>query len=247
VAAPRRRLSAARLITAPILFFLAAGLTIQSIVALADFAHNADTRDLAASIEKGFSSDPDYIARFAAESDLARPSSDCDDALTRARLTVSLAALEGATKGSDLAKMDAAAKNALDVARERLICNPLDGNAWLRYAMINVQSSGPAPMAIEALRLSYWCAPNENWVIEARLPFATRLYLAGATEFEAEYRDDLQRFATYEPGAQVAATYVAIDPRIRALLHPLIAVQPEKRKKAIVAEIDRLGLLFDAP
>jgi hypothetical protein len=58
--------------------------------------------------------------------------------------------------------------------------------------------------------------------------------------------EDLRRFATFESTYQVAATYVAIAPRIQALLHPLIAAQTEPRKKAIVAEIDRLGLIFDA-
>jgi hypothetical protein len=246
VAAPRGRSSAARLITVPILFFLAAGLIIQSAASLALFARSADTRDLAAAIETGLTPDAAYLYRFVAESGLALPSADCDDALTRARLTVGLAALAAATKGTDPAQMDAAARNALQIARSRLSCNPLDGNAWLRFSMINVQSSGPSPTAIEALRLSYWCAPNEGWVIKSRLPFATQLYLAGDIEFETEYRDDLQRFATYEPGRQVASTYIATNPRIRTLLHPLIAAQPEERKKEIVAEIDRLGLLFNA-
>ena len=247
MAAPRRRFSAARLITAPVLFFIVAGLVIHSVAALASFARNADIRDLAASIEAGHDPDPDYLSRFVANNGLDRPSNDCGDALTRARLTVTVAALERATKGTDLALIDAAMQNALETAKHRLSCNPLDGNAWLRLAMIEVQSSGPAPAVIDALRLSFWSAPNESWVMESRLPFATRLYLAGVTGFEAEYRDDLARFADYQPGNQVAATYVNVAPRIQALLHPLIAGQPEKRKKEIIAEIDRLGLLFDSP
>ena len=246
MAAPQRRLSAARIIAAPILFFIAVGLVIQCGFALASFAKAADVRDLAASIEKGFQPDADYLSRFVRDNGLDRPSSDCGDALTRARLTISLAALDAAGKGFDLALIDAATKTALESARHRLACDPLDGNAWLRLAMIEVQSSGPAPAAIDALRLSYWSAPSESWVMAARLPFATRLYLAGAPGFESEYLDDLGRFAAYEPSNQVAATYVDTEPRIRSLLHPLIAAQPEKRKKEIVAEIDRLGLLFDA-
>jgi hypothetical protein len=113
--------------------------------------------------------------------------------------------------------------------------------------MIEAQFSGSTPAAIDALRLSYWSAPNESWILGARLPFATRLYLAGVSGFESEYLEDLRRFATFEPAGQVAATYIKTVPRIRALLHSLIEAQPENRKKATVVEIDRLGLLFDAP
>jgi hypothetical protein len=245
VAAPRRRLTASGLIASPILFVIAIGMIIQSISALVSFAGSADTRDLAASIEKGFQPDPDYLARFVENNGLDHPSAGCGDAFTRARLTVSLAALEAAIKGNDVTLIDAAEKNALEIARRRLICNPLDGNAWLRYAMIDVQASGPAPEAIDALRQSYWSAPNESWVMEARLPFATRLYLAGAPGFDSEYLDDLRRFATYPPANQVAETYAQTAPQIQALLHPLIAAQPDARKKAILAEIDRLGVIFD--
>jgi len=75
---------------------------------------------------------------------------------------------------------------------------------------------------------------------------ATRLYLAGAAGFESAYLEDLARLGTFEPAEQVAAAYVDAAPRIRVLLHPVIAAQPESRRAAIVAEIDRLGLLFDA-
>ena len=244
MAAPGRRSSALKLIVSPILFLITVGLVIQSVSALASFAQTADTRDLAASIEKGFKPDIGYLSRFVRDNGFDRSPNDCGDAITRARLTVGLAALQTASAGNDVEMIDAAERNALEIARHRLTCNPLDGNAWLGLAVIETQSSGPAPTTIDALRLSYWAAPNEGWVMEARLPFATRLYLAGVAGFESEYLDDLRRFADYEPINQVAATYIDIDARIQALLHPMIASQPEARKKAIVAEIDRLGLRF---
>ena len=142
--APRRRLSAARLITAPILFVVAVGVATQSIAALAFFAHNADMRDLAASIENGVSPNRDYLLRFVTDNGLDQTASSCGDTFTRARLTVSLAALQSVAKGDDFALIDAAEANALEIVKERLRCNPLDGNAWLQYAASRVQSSGPA-------------------------------------------------------------------------------------------------------
>ena len=101
------------------------------------------------------------------------------------------------------------------------------------------------PVVIDALRLSYWSAPNESWVMEARLPFATHLFLTGVSALDSEFVNDLRRFVTYQPEPRVAEGYVNAVPQIQALLHPLIAAQPDERKKAILAEIDRLGVIFD--
>jgi hypothetical protein len=245
LAAPRRRRRpVSRLIALPALALIAAALLVRSAAALAAFAANADTRDLAVSIEQGEPADGVYLARFVAAHGLDRPSADCGDAITRSRLTITLAALAAATKGADLAALDAAEKNALQIAGERLRCNPLDGNAWLRFAMVEVQASGPSKQALDALRLSYWAAPAESWIVFARLPFATGLYLAGASGFENEYLEDLRHYVDWERADRVAHTYVATDPRIRALLHPLIAEQPERRRKELVALIDQFGMVF---
>jgi hypothetical protein len=246
VAEARRSRSFAELVAGLILVAIAVGTLARSISGLAALARGADVWDLAASIETGAAADPGYLAGFVADNGLDRPSIDCGDALTRSRLTVGLAAMAGALKGGDWTRIDAAETDALEIAGHRLSCNPLDGNAWLRYAMVEVDSSGPAPKAIEALRMSYRTAPDESWVIAARLPFATRLYLAGALGFESAYLEDLARLGTFESAEEVAAAYVDAAPRIRTLLRPVIATQPQPRRAAIVAEIDRLGLLFDA-
>ena len=243
--APRRGVNASRLIACPILFSIVIGMIIESMRALASSAGGADTLDLAASIEQGIRPEPGYLARFVENNGLDHPSSACGDALTRARLTVALAALDAAIKANDGTLIEAAERNALAIAKRRLVCHPLDGNAWLRYAMIDAQAGGPSARVVDELRLSYWSAPNESWVIDARLPFATRLYLAGVAGFDSEYLGDLRRFATYQPAGQVAKTYARTAPQIQALLHPLIAAQPDARKRVILDEIDRLGVAFD--
>ena len=212
-------------------------------------AANADLFDLAASIEKQAQPDADYLARFIASKGLDRASADCGDPFTRASLTVNLAALDAATKANDAPLADVAEKNAVRAAEHRLECNPLDGNAWLRYAMVENKGRGPVNSVIDALRVSYWTASSEGWIIEARLPFATNLALAGASGFETEYVDDLRRFASFKSTGRVAAAYVALSPPVRRRLRPLIDGEPETRKKAILAEIDRLGVDYqrDAP
>jgi hypothetical protein len=101
----------------------------------------------------------------------------------------------------------------------------------------------------DALRASYWTAPSEGWIIESRLPFATDLVAAASSGFETDYVDDLRRFVSFEPTDRVAAAYVALTPPVRHRLRPLIDGEPETRKKAILAEVDRLGVDYqrDAP
>jgi hypothetical protein len=209
------------------------------------FGRNRQHTHLAASIEKGAEPDADYVSRFAWDKGLDHPTTRCNDVYTRARLTVALAALGAASKANDPRFRDAAEKNALDIAEHRLSCNPLDGNAWLRLAMVEAEGNRTTPATIDALHMSYRSAPNESWIIEARLPFATRLYLAEVPGFDIEYLNDLSRYATYEPEDQVAETYVRSASRVRALLRPLIADQSDSRKEAISADIDRLGATFE--
>ena len=242
MATPRRKTATAAFIASPILFLVAVGVAGASVRALALAAVNADVFDLAGSVETQAQPDADYLAHFIASKGLDQPSSDCGDSFTRASLTVNLAALDAATKALDVPASDAAERNAIRAAEHRLACNPLDGNAWLRYAMVENKGAGPVKSVIDALRTSYWTAPSEGWIIESRLPFATNLVLAGADGFEAEYVDDLRRFTAYESTSRVASAYVALSRSVRQRLRPVIDAQPETRRKAILAEIDRLGV-----
>ncbi len=242
MAAQQRMATAVSLIASPVLLMIALAVAGLSVRALVLFAAHADVFDTAAAIEKGARPDADYLARFVSLAGLDRASVDCGDAYTRASLTVNLAALAAAVDANDAALIDAAERNAVRAAERRLACNPLDGNAWLRYAMVEFRGKGPATSVIEALRASYRTAPSEGWIIEPRLAFATQLYLTGVTAFSAEYSGDLGRFVSFELTNRVAAAYVATNSQVRARLRRPIDEQPEARKKAIVAEIDRLGL-----
>lgn len=249
MATPRRKTTAAAFIAAPILFVIAVGVAGLSARALELSATNADLFDLAASIEKQAQPDADYLSRFVASKGLDRAAVDCGDTFTRASLTVNLALLDAATKKLDAPLAEAAGRSAIHAAGHRLACDPLDGNAWLRYAMVENKSEGRAETVTDALRASYWTAPSEGWIIESRLPFATDLVAAASSGFETEYVDDLRRFVSFEPTDRVAAAYVALTPPVRHRLRPLIDGEPETRKKAILAEVDRLGVDYqrDAP
>lgn len=240
--AGRRIGMAATLIATPVLTLVALAVGSVAVRALILFASNADLFDLASAIEKGARPDAYYLARFVRSAGIDQPAIDCSDPFTRASLTVNLAALDAASQALDVTLIDAAEANAIRAAEHRIGCNPLDGNAWLHYAIAEMRGRGPVRAAIDALKLSYWATPSEGWIIEPRLAFATNLFLAGIEGFEAEYQADLRRYASFEPAARVAAVYVAMSAQVRLPLHRLIAEQAEPRNKAIVAEIDRLGV-----
>jgi len=229
-----------------VLVAVATATVVVSLHALALLANNADISDLSTSLERGLTPpDANSFARFVQTYRLDRSSTDCGDLFTRASLTVTLAALQAATQQKDATLTDIAERNAIRAASHRLSCNPLDGNAWLRYAIVFARRQRPAdPIGpiLNQLRLSYGTAPNEAWVIEPRLAFATNLYLAGAVGFETEYLNDLRLFTSFESAGQVAAAYVKMPPRARVLLQSSIDSEPEPRKKAITAEIDRLSI-----
>jgi hypothetical protein len=244
VAAARRpRPSATSLVTSPILFAIAAAVLALSARALIRFANAADLFDLAASIERdGELPDADYLASFVARSGLDRANADCGDLLTRARVTVSLAMLDAAVEKGDAELTASARATALRAAEQRLSCNPLDGNAWLRYAIATSRGDGPIAQVVDDLRMSYWTTPSEGWIVEPRLDFATGLLGSGVTGFEAEYLEDLRRFASFEPASRVGAAFVETSPPVRARMRSIIDTLPETHKKTIIGEIDALGV-----
>ena len=228
-------------VTSLILTAIALAVACLAVRTLIQFAANADLLDLAAAIEKGAQPDAAYLARYVASAAPDGGSIGCSDPVTRASLTVNLAGLEAATNALDTTLIDAAERNARRAAERRLACNPLDGNAWLRYAIVLTRANGPVASALGALRVSYWAAPSENWVIEPRLAFATNLYLAGVESVSSEYLNDLSRYVLFEPTGRVAAVYIAAPGQLRAALRRLIDAQAEARRRAVMAEIDRLG------
>ncbi len=214
-----------------------AGISARSLTIV---AANADLTDLAASIEQGASPDADYLVRVVGADGFARDSDDCSDAVTRARLTVAWAAADALA--ADAPTLQVVEAGATRAALRRLACDPLDGNAWLRYAMIAERGGTPREAVAAALSASYRLAPAEIWVVEPRLEFVTRSILSGATTVSADYMADLQRFVAFESIARVAAAYVAAPPSVRGWLRPPIDAQPNRRRREILIGIDRLGV-----
>jgi hypothetical protein len=211
---------------------------------LGAFAASAQLRDLAASIEFGAKPDFGYLMNFIRSKGLDRPQADCGDSLTRAQLTVALAALTASAREKNKVSIATSAGIAQQTVVHRLSCSPLDGNAWLRYAIVLEALRQPRAKVVSALGLSYAFAPNEAWIIEPRILFATFLFVRGEKTLEAQYRKDLTLFSTYMPAQEVAQKYVGSPAAVRDILHAAILDQPTERQKNIVDAIDNLGVVF---
>jgi hypothetical protein len=103
----------------------------------------------------------------------------------------------------------------------------------------------PRRMGVAAARIA---APTLSVIgvgmMQAPLGFATNPYLAGVTGFETEYLSDPRRVAFDGSARQFAATYVETASKAPAPLRSLIDAHPDKRKKAVVAAVERHGRDF---
>ena len=218
-------------------------------LALADIAHfsqTADIVDLSASLETGHGAQAAYLAKFTADHDALERAEDCTDAVSRARLTVSLAQLRQVDQ-SDVFQVTPALLRVIAMARARVLCSPVDGNAWLQWSTTQLRAAGPTPEVVKGLQRSALFAPSEAWILMPRLDIEAKLAAARVDGLDLLYGQDLRKFIEHEGVALVAAAYVGHDDDVRTRMRPLIQAQPVGRRHAIVAEIDRLGVDFSMP
>jgi hypothetical protein len=149
---------------------------------------------------------------------LPRPAGLCDPLIARARVTVRLAIADAVAESDQFGRFDDALSDASVALREALRCAPLDGNGWLRLAMVEVQREGPTPQVLQALQASYLAAPVDLWIMRARIPFAARLVASGVTAPEQQLARELVVFLAEAFPQDVAAVYAATSPDARKLL-----------------------------
>lgn len=103
----------------------------------------------------------------------------CRRDVGRAVLTADLAILDhGLRDAAGVALPQDYARTVADF-RSHLACLPLDGNAWLRLAMVRLRFEGPTPAVYDMARLSQWLVPYDAWVMEGRVPFLVGLSQGG--------------------------------------------------------------------
>ncbi len=227
-------------------FAVAAGAAVAAARVLTLQLKNADLIDLANSIDEGALPDKAYLADFAAGIDFEGRARECSDQITRARLTVAVAADRAAHapgETPDKTSVD----QAIGAATKRLECNPLDGNAWLQLGRVEAYERGDEETALKDFEFSYATAPSEAWVLVQRLNDVTPMVEKGDAALEERYSADLRQFVLSASSGQIADAYVTMPETIRKRLRPFIDAQSEGRRKSIVGEIDRLGVDYTRP
>jgi hypothetical protein len=227
-------------------FAVAAGAATAGARVLTLQLRNADLIDLANSIDQGVLPDKPYLADFAAKIDFEAHDRECSDQITRARLTVAVAADRAAHTPGETAN-ETSSDRAVGAAMARLKCNPLDGNAWLQLGRVEAYERGEQEAALKDFEFSYATAPSEAWVLVQRLNDVTPMVEKGGDTLEVRFSSDLRQFVLYAASGQIAEAYVTLPETIRNRLRPFIDAQSQERRKSIVGEIDRLGVDYTRP
>ena len=108
-----------------------------------------------------------------------------------------------------------------ETVKERLRCHPTDGNAWLIQAQVDHYLRRSIESIDNYVRISYWLAPSEYWIIEKRVALQAPRYEQATTQLIAELGSDIWRLVARLPVATVAQIYVATGIRTRAYSHRL--------------------------
>lgn len=198
---------------------------VQSIGTILVQVASADHRLLADQLEAGRQPGWAYLSEFDQERRVTAFAWTCRRDLMRDMISLRLSMLDAAFDLGDLAAIDAARAAATEALETTLACDPLDGNAWLRLAKIDLRFTGPTDRVLDALVASQWSAPNEGWVLRQRLPLVAHLVAAGVEPADQLLRSDVRRFAL---GAS--------PPELKAVLK-------DARGRAVAIAEDELSLL----
>jgi hypothetical protein len=216
------------------LLLLALGLGGWAAARLQEDVAVAPAEQAASYMEQGGELAPDRLRPLAAAADLA---TGCRTGIRRAAVTLHLSGLD-VSDGPSAAAAFAPSIRAITAA---LHCSPLDGNLWLRLAGVEAAADAPLGQVVQALRMSYWTAPNEGWVMLPRIVFAAPLQAAGVPLLAAEFGDDLRNTVLYGASEDVVALRAMLPDALQPKVDRLVAALPETHRSALDDAFARAG------
>jgi hypothetical protein len=144
----------------------------------------------------------------------------CNTALN-ADLSLLLAArTDDAMLESDTAGADTALEQMQNQLGSLLACTPMNGKAWLDFAVINTYIEGLTPRSLGAYKMSAYVAPGESWLAEKRLIFALKFRPLLDTDARAVAVADLRVLEQAHPNrmnAVIKESQTASAPELYAL------------------------------
>jgi hypothetical protein len=124
----------------------------------------------------------------------------------------------------------ARARQALERA---LRCSPLDGNLWLRHAMVVALSEGPNARVLRSLEISTWTAPYEAWIVLPRIEFVLHLVEEGYDEFAPIVGRDLVSVLIHASRPDITSLLSGSNRSARSAANIAIHSLPAERRKMV--------------
>lgn len=99
----------------------------------------------------------------------------CNMALHRDLQLVLGAIADRSATDDDVAAVDRSLDDVQHAIGEQLGCKPLDGKAWLDYALVSLEREGFGKRSRAAFSMSARVSPRESWLAQRRVETAVRL------------------------------------------------------------------------
>jgi hypothetical protein len=180
-------------------------------------------RAVAERLETGATADLEYFAGISGALRSSESLAACSRDMVRSAASIKLAGIDAALRTVDPAVSASALSEASDVIKEGLRCFPLDGNLWLRLAMVEFARTGPKADVQGLLALSVTMAPRERWIIMQRIAFTAKLFDLKLLTVSEILRADIKTFIEDARVEDVRHVYSKAGQPSRGIFRELIA------------------------
>ena len=96
----------------------------------------------------------------------------CNMPLSKQRVLLLAYVTDQLMRSGTLQQADDALDQTHVALKNQLSCTPMDGKAWLDFAIVTVHREGFSSAAAQAYAMSARVAPGESWLAQKRLEFA---------------------------------------------------------------------------
>jgi hypothetical protein len=157
----------------------------------------------------------------------------CNRDLLRSTVSIRLAMFDTISgEGQDAARAGAG-ENADAALRALLRCDPADGNAWLRLAIVDANMRGAGGFDSRLIDASRWAAPGEGWILRPRLGFEAQLLAAGLSQIGNDFGIDARSLAEAAEAGEIVALYTSVGSQAQAIIDEQVGLLPEDRQAAL--------------
>ncbi|MBB3938017.1 hypothetical protein [Aureimonas phyllosphaerae] len=178
---------------------------------------------------------PEPVRDELAERISLRDPGSCDWDIARSRVTIVLDLLRrSAAADAAPAQRDQAARDAVAVVREGLLCNAADANLWYLLALLEYRASSDWGRTQPLLRTSALLSPFEGDLLLKRAQLAALALSRPEARLDLDVASDLRRAMALAPVAQASAVLGRLrDAGRGSLADELVVDLPAERLESL--------------